>query len=258
MAALSLRRSQRDMSLLDATESSRRKRLIDELSSFRNREAIYRDGSKFSRVRVDEVLSTDEGIVVKISSIPTAGLADIPAASKEIRKSWGDLKTAYELWISPHVSAKYYFERGLVEFLIERLARIADEANDESRFDHIVDWIGQFRKRALADRLMGVLKLFFNGQPFGTVSDHFVGQYLEVHGKIELVTGDEALLAALTRYENWWIDSWGRDNPEPAPLANLQGDWSIETESKWSCPCGIPIVNLARHTVILRCRPTND
>lgn len=245
------------MSHLDATERSRRQRLIEELSRFRNHEAICRDGSKFSRVRVDDVQATDDSVAVKISLVPTPGL-DNRATSWELRKPWAELKSAYDLWVSPYVNAKYYFERGLVEFLLERLERIANDPSDESRFDRIVDWISQFRKRALAQRLDGPLQLSFNGKQVGTVGEHFVGQYLEVHGKIELTDVDPALLAALSRYENWWLDSWGRDNPQPAPLEHLEGEWSVETESKWTCPCGIPIVNVTQKTVILRCRPVRD
>jgi hypothetical protein len=122
------------MSHLDATERSRRQRLIEELSRFRNQEAICRDGSKFSRVRVDDVQATDDSVAVKISLVPTPGL-DNRATSWELRKPWAELKSAYDLWVSPYVSAKYYFERGLVEFLLERLERIANEPSDESRFD---------------------------------------------------------------------------------------------------------------------------
>lgn len=236
---------------MESAETLRRKQLLESLEVYQGREALYREGKRFCHVRVEGFEPTEEGLAAQLTLIPTHGLDNQWAPSWNIFARWEHLKTADDLWVAPYIGLKMIFESGLVDAIVRWSESTTCGHYDSERFEQIVERIQRFRKLKLSRQLSSSLKLIYEDRIVGTVTDHFMGEYPEVHGRFAAATVDEELKLALIAYSNWWKDSWGKDAPAPAPRERLTGDWWLESGEGQRFDCRIPIIDFKHCTINL-------
>jgi len=188
---------------MDSIEVQRRERLLAELGSLRGVEALYREGSRFCRARVGDFEAGNDELAVRLDLVPTCGLDGGVPVSWKIAMRWDRLESADDFWVSTYIGMKLYFEPGLVASIVRRVEGAACERYDREQFERIVGWIERYRKSELARRLTGELTLFHDDRPIGAVTEYFLAEYPQVHGKFAVAEIDDEAKAELRRYRVW-------------------------------------------------------
>ncbi len=234
---------------MEPIELLRRKGLLESLESYRGREALYREGQRFGRVRVEGFESTDKGLDVQLTLIPTPGLYSEWSPSWKVYSHWERIRDVQDVWISPYIGMKMYFEPGLVAAIVSWCESCPVADYDSARFDEVVDRIQRYRKQEWKRRTNGVLQLFLNESLLGAVTEHFLCEVSELHGKFSTADFDEELKLALAGYYDWSMNSWGRDDSPPAPIEKLRDNWWIKTENDLQIQVSIPKISFTRGTI---------
>jgi hypothetical protein len=108
----------------------------------------------------------------------------------------------------------------------------------------------------LSRQLTGELKLYFDGQHVGTVTDHVPLEYPLVHGKFTATEMDPQLHSALDDYQFWWLKAWGKnDAGDPPPtIGRFRGEWWLELRQGARFDCSIPVIDFHGKTILWRHR----
>lgn len=193
--------------MIDSDEVLRRERILEALASYRGKEALYREGSRFSRVRIGEIEHTEQEVAALVELIPTPGLFNgWHASSWQVARPWHLVKTSDDLWVNPWVSIKFYFEEELIAAVLRAGEELPPNGYDDARFDQIGNCIWKYRKKKLQNELKGELTLFCNDQPMGVVSEIFLFEFA-VHGKFTAFSHDEETWRKLPSPQQWRLET---------------------------------------------------
>ena len=119
--------------------------LLSNRHLFEGKEAIYREGSDFSRVRIHDIDITDTVGTALVDLIPTPGLLNTRPAIWQIGSEWDSFGVDKDGWRMPYLSIGVYFGKNLVKAVVDLCSNLpADEYTSEhSRaiFDVLSDFI---------------------------------------------------------------------------------------------------------------------
>lgn len=233
------------------SKEARRERLIASMDRFRGAEVLYREGTRISHARVDEISPEPAGISAQISLIPTRGLYNERPATWRIYSAWDVFGFSDDRWDAPYISLTIYFERGLVDAVLYGCENSTSNQYDEDRYDQIGIWIRKYRRKKLERQLTPELKLFWNERLVGTVTHHLLGEFPEIQGTIVAAELESGLKDDINRYGAMQLA--GVDDDDDFELdQRLRGTWLLETSTGLRVSCMIPTIDFRDGTILWR------
>jgi hypothetical protein len=236
---------------VDARDSEKTDPHAD-LDRFLGEEALYREGDRFSLVRVDAFEPDEKGVAAFVSLIPTRGLWNERPPSWRIYSAWSCFGSSEDRWVAAYIDLTLDFEPGLIDAIVDRAERMPDERYGPDRAGQIYRWIRLYRAVRLSRELPGEIRLIWKGRFMGLVTDQQWAGYPEVEARFTPADRDDALRRDLEAYAHWWHNS--EDVADRTLTDRLSGGWWLESSDGLRIASLIPIINFRRGTVVVRYR----
>lgn len=235
-----------------SAEGARRQDLRERLGRLRGAEALYREGKRFSRVRIDATEAGEDGVTVRVSLRPARGLCNDLPASWDVRSAWDGFACSEDQLVVAHIGLTMYFEPALIAAVVAWCERLPDAPYSASRSDQIFGCIRAHRASQLAQELSGECQLFWRDRPIGVVSEQLMSGYPEVRATFAPAEVDADLKRALDAYRAWWSNS--DEVADGALTEKLSGGWWLQSADGLRIDSLIPIIDFERGTIIMRYR----
>ena len=230
------------------SKEARRERFTAMADRFRGAEVLYREGTRVSHARVDDISPEPAGISAQISLIPTRGLYNERPPSWRIYSAWDVFGFSSDRWDAAYISLTIYFERGLVEAVLRCCENITSRTYDEDRYDQIGLWIRKYRRKKLERQLTPELRLLWNERLIGTISQHLLGEYPDIQGTFAPAELAAEVRADLASYAANQLSDREGDDDDNLEM-RLRGEWRIETSTGLRIRCSIPSIDFREGTI---------
>jgi hypothetical protein len=232
------------------SKEARRERFTAMADRFRGAEVLYREGTRVSHARVDEILPEPAGISAQISLIPTRGLYNERPPSWRIYSAWDVFGFSADHWSAAYISLTIYFERGLIDAVVYNCENSTSNHYDEDRYDQIGLWIRKYRRKKLERQLTPELRLLWNERLVGTVTQHLLGEYPDIHGTFAPAELTAEVHADLASYAASQLSDLGGDEDDDVELdMRLRGEWLLETSAGLRIRTSIPTIDFRQGTI---------